>query len=144
MTVDLVEAAEDALRKTLSALERLQDATEDHAQLRAIINQGATGHAIVRARTVLGAIERTKNNLTAELERAASLLEVSNQELLLLAGEMTAEELRTTQAILKNRAQAIRRLKPAAERIIEDRQVDATPPHKRGGIGAKSRKEGHQ
>lgn len=45
----------------------------------------------------------------AETERAecAALLRLSNSELLLLAGEMTAQELRTVQAVLKNRAAAI-------------------------------------
>lgn len=45
----------------------------------------------------------------AEAERAecAELLRLSNSELLLLAGEMTAQELRTAQAVLKNRADAI-------------------------------------
>lgn len=38
----------------------------------------------------------------------AKLLELSTQELLLLAGEMTAQELRTVKAVLKNRAAAIR------------------------------------
>ncbi len=38
----------------------------------------------------------------------AALLELTNSELRLLAGEMTAQELRTVQAILKNRIQAIK------------------------------------
>ena len=45
----------------------------------------------------------------AEDERieCAKMLRLSNTELLLLAGEMTAQELRTVQAVLKNRADAI-------------------------------------
>ena len=33
---------------------------------------------------------------------------MSNAQLLLLAGEMTAQELRTVQAVLKNRAKVLR------------------------------------
>ena len=39
-----------------------------------------------------------------ERAECAKLLRLSNTELLLLAGEMTAQELRTVQAVLKNRA----------------------------------------
>jgi hypothetical protein len=41
-------------------------------------------------------------------ERAARLLELSPPELRLLAGEMTAQEMRTVQAVLRNRAAVIR------------------------------------
>lgn len=42
-----------------------------------------------------------------ERAECAKLLRLSNTELLLLAGEMTAQELRTVQAVLANRATAI-------------------------------------
>ncbi|MBK6616391.1 hypothetical protein [Ottowia sp.] len=45
---------------------------------------------------------------TSEREACAQLLEVSNAALKLMAGEMTAQELRTTQAVLKGKAAAIR------------------------------------
>jgi len=47
--------------------------------------------------------------LATEREECASALELSQAELLLLAGEMTAQELRTVRAVLANRAAAIRR-----------------------------------
>lgn len=46
--------------------------------------------------------------LIAERETAAQKLELSTSELLLLAGEMSAQELRTVKAVLKNRAAVIR------------------------------------
>lgn len=45
----------------------------------------------------------------SEVEACASLLEVSNSGLRLMAGEMTAQELRTAQAILAAKASEIRR-----------------------------------
>ena len=42
-----------------------------------------------------------------ERAECAQLLRLSNRELLLLAGEMTAQELRTVQAVLTNRAAVI-------------------------------------
>ncbi|MDZ5448925.1 hypothetical protein [Labrys sp. ZIDIC5] len=47
---------------------------------------------------------------TAALEEAASLLGLNADQLLLMAGEMTAQELRTVRAVLRNRAAAIRAL----------------------------------
>lgn len=47
--------------------------------------------------------------IATEREACASTLELSQSELLLLAGEMTAQELRTVRAVLANRAAAIRR-----------------------------------
>jgi hypothetical protein len=44
-----------------------------------------------------------------ERERCAQSLQMSNDELRLMAGEMTAQELRTAQAILKACAARIRR-----------------------------------
>ena len=44
-----------------------------------------------------------------ENEACALELELSQASLLLLAGEMTADELRTVYAVLKNRAAVIRR-----------------------------------
>ena len=46
--------------------------------------------------------------VAAERESCARLLELRASELLLLAGEMTAQELRTVQAVLSQRARAIR------------------------------------
>ena len=43
-----------------------------------------------------------------EREACATLLELRDSELLLMAGEMTAQELRTVQAVLNNRASVIR------------------------------------
>lgn len=45
------------------------------------------------------------------MERAAATLEMTNQEILLMAGEMKIGELRAVQAVLKSRAAAIRRAK---------------------------------
>lgn len=63
----------------------------------------------------------------AERERCAKLLELSNQELLLLAGEMTANEIRTVKAVLANRATAIRTepIPPrvAGKRVWEEQDV---------------------
>lgn len=44
-----------------------------------------------------------------EREACARSLEMTNAELLLMAGEMTAQELRTVQAVLKAKAAMIRR-----------------------------------
>lgn len=49
------------------------------------------------------------------LENAARLLEMSNAELLLCCGEMSMQELRTVQAVLKSRAGMIRRLAEGKE-----------------------------
>jgi len=43
-----------------------------------------------------------------ERETCARLLELRDSELLLMAGEMTAQELRTVQAVLAQRARTIR------------------------------------
>ena len=42
-------------------------------------------------------------------EACATMLELSNSELLLMAGEMTKQELRTVKAVLDQRAAAMRR-----------------------------------
>jgi hypothetical protein len=47
--------------------------------------------------------------IATERESCAEKLELSRSELLLLAGEMTAQELRTVLAVLTNRAAVIRR-----------------------------------
>lgn len=47
-------------------------------------------------------------NVLAERETCARMLELSNSELCLIAGEMTAQELRTVKAVLAQRANAIR------------------------------------
>jgi len=44
-----------------------------------------------------------------ERERCAKLLELSPSQIRLIAGELTAQEMRTVLAVLENRAQAIRR-----------------------------------
>ena len=46
----------------------------------------------------------------AALEEAAKLLDLNASQLLLMAGEMTAQELRTVRAVLRNRATTIRAL----------------------------------
>lgn len=50
-----------------------------------------------------------KGVLQAQRETSAKLLEMSSQELLLMAGEMTAQELLTVRAVMKNRATVVRR-----------------------------------
>lgn len=50
-------------------------------------------------------------------EECAQLLEISTAELLLLAGEMTAQELRTVKAVLAQRARAIRALETPSDRL---------------------------
>lgn len=47
---------------------------------------------------------------TAQLERCAQEMELSRASILLLAGEMTAQELRTVRAVLDNRARVLRSL----------------------------------
>lgn len=47
--------------------------------------------------------------ISAENEACAQMLEISTSEILLMAGEMTAQELRTVKAVLAQRAAAIRR-----------------------------------
>jgi hypothetical protein len=44
----------------------------------------------------------------AQLERCASAMELSRSQILLMAGEMTAQEMRSVQAVLTNRARVIR------------------------------------
>ena len=46
-----------------------------------------------------------------EREKCASLLEISNSELLLMSGEMSAQELRTVRAVLNAMANKIRSVK---------------------------------
>lgn len=66
--------------------------------------------------TVDGAAQRALNNLqeflksqvAAETEACAKLMELKRADLLLLGGEMTAQEIRTVQAVLANRAAVIR------------------------------------
>ncbi len=48
--------------------------------------------------------------VTQRTEECAKLLEMSSSELLLLGGEMTAQELRTVKAVLAERARRIRGL----------------------------------
>jgi hypothetical protein len=63
-----------------------------------------------------GLAQRTLNELRAEVQRlvaaereaCAKMLELPNGELLLMAGEMTKQELRTVRAVLTQRASAIR------------------------------------
>jgi hypothetical protein len=50
----------------------------------------------------------------AEMERAATLCDMKPSEILLMAGEMTAPEMRSVRAVLGNRATAIRALNPTA------------------------------
>ena len=50
-------------------------------------------------------IAKTKNE---EREVCAKMMELSDQQIRLMAGEMTAQEMRTVKAILKNRATVIR------------------------------------
>lgn len=67
--------------------------------------------------------------IVAERERCAKLLELSNQELLLLAGEMTANELLTVKAVLANRAKAIR-TEPLSPSMAEKRVWSEQDVHK--------------
>jgi len=46
--------------------------------------------------------------ITAETERCASMLSLSADEIRLIAGEMTAQEMRTVQAVLAQRAMLMR------------------------------------
>jgi hypothetical protein len=46
--------------------------------------------------------------IAIECESCAQMLELSNSELLLMVGEMTAQEMRTVKAVLAQRANAIR------------------------------------
>lgn len=70
-----------------------------------------------------GLAQRTLNELRAEVQRlvtvereaCAKMLELSNSELLLMAGEMTKQELRTVKAVLTQRAWAIRNRQPAQQ-----------------------------
>ena len=50
-------------------------------------------------------------HLSAQLERTAcaNLMKIKRADLLLMGGEMTAQEIRTVQAVLTNRATVIRR-----------------------------------
>ncbi len=48
------------------------------------------------------------NNVDNIIRRHVKLLELSTPEILLLGGEMTAQELRTVKAVLHNRAQIIK------------------------------------
>lgn len=45
----------------------------------------------------------------AERERCAALLELTPSQIRLMAGEMSAQEMRTVQAVLSDRARAIRK-----------------------------------
>jgi len=46
--------------------------------------------------------------ITAETERCANMLSLSADEIRLIAGEMTAQEMRTVQAVLAQRAMLMR------------------------------------
>lgn len=54
-------------------------------------------------------LEHVKSLVSAERETCAKLMEMKNDEVRLLAGEMTAQEMRTVQAVMANRAAVIRR-----------------------------------
>jgi len=56
-------------------------------------------------------IERLRAARNAVLEEAAKLLDLRMQDILLIAGEMTAQEIRSVRAMLNERARAIRALK---------------------------------
>ena len=70
--------------------------------------------------TVDGAAQRALNDLqeflktriSDEVEACAKLMELKRADLLLLGGEMSAQEIRTVQAVLTNRAAVIRRRLP--------------------------------
>ena len=55
-----------------------------------------------------GALPEIAEAVSDERETCARLLELRDSELLLMAGEMTAQELRTVQAVLEQRARTIR------------------------------------
>ncbi len=52
--------------------------------------------------------QAVKDAVNEEREACAKLLELKSADLLLLGGEMTAQELRTLRAFMTNRAAAIR------------------------------------
>jgi len=47
-------------------------------------------------------------DITAETERCASMLSLSASEIRLIAGEITAQEMRTVRAVLEQRARLMR------------------------------------
>ena len=58
--------------------------------------------------------------IDAEREACARMLELRDSELLLMAGEMTAQELRTVKAVLAQRAKAIRMRANATGEVRQD------------------------
>lgn len=68
----------------------------------------AEADILVAARNALPALLDARDNA---LEEAAKLLDLRRQDILLIAGEMTAQEIRSVRAMLNERARAIRALK---------------------------------
>lgn len=65
-------------------------------------------------RTLSGIREHVRLMVAAETEACAKMLEMKNDELRLLAGEINPDEMLTVQAVMANRAVVIRRRVPAA------------------------------
>jgi hypothetical protein len=79
-------------------------------QLLELMEEARTRHPALPLAVALPFIERALNAARQqEREACAKALEMPNSQLLLMGGEMTAQELRTVQAVLTNRATVIRR-----------------------------------
>ena len=67
--------------------------------------------------------ERRKN------ERIMEMMDISNSELLLMAGEMTAQELRTVRAVLKGlKARMLDNAERRGRSLCQHRQTDRREP----------------
>lgn len=88
-------------RTARDALRAIQKLSQNVAKLRA---------EILQARA-----EGERAGKIAMREQSAALLDLNINQLLLMAGEMTAQELRTVRAVLRNRAATIRAMKVEGE-----------------------------
>lgn len=109
---EVVEVA----RQCGSALQEVQDLIEEARTRNPGITLDAIGHVVdsafkESAARFEAAVEAARKE---ERESCAKRLELTNAQLLLLAGEMSADELLTVQAVLRNRAATIR-ANPASE-----------------------------
>ena len=116
-TLAYIAKLESEYEKLSVDYEKLQhDAAEWHAMWQAAERELAT-HKVRMAAVVKAEQERDAARVYAEtiVERAAKLCELRRSEILLMAGEMSAGELRCVQAVMSATAAKIRAL--AAEGV---------------------------
>lgn len=77
-----------------------------------LFKPGTVGHDFIQSYARAYGQSCYAAGVRAGMERAAVMLDLSAQDLRLLAGEMSAQEMRTVRAVLNNRAATIRKDQP--------------------------------